>query len=380
MGEIYAEEGILQDPAVFSNLIVAWYYLHGRKDLPWQQNPTPYRVWISEIMLQQTQVATVIPYYERFMQRFPQLSDLAEAAPDEVLHYWSGLGYYARARNLHRAAQHIIQAHAGQFPETLEALMALPGIGRSTAGAILSLALNHPQPILDGNVKRVLARCFAVPGWSGESQVLKQLWVLTERLTPSSETKAYNQAMMDIGATLCLRTKPRCDSCPVQALCQAYQQGDATAYPEPKPRKKLPKRSVVMLLVYDVQNQVLLEARPEKGIWGGLWGLPEFSDKQAAEMTVSAWFGDRHREFTWWDVRRHTFSHFHLLITPLVVELTNQTVSVMDGSNRVWYNINRPDRRGLAAPVSRLIEALKETIKERGDEPHGGMRKTKKNG
>jgi A/G-specific adenine glycosylase len=368
---------MLQDPAVFSSQVVAWYHQHGRKDLPWQQSPTPYRVWISEIMLQQTQVATVIPYYERFLQRFPQLSALAEAEPDEVLHYWSGLGYYARARNLHRAAQLITQEHAGQFPETLDELTALPGVGRSTAGAILSLALNHAQPILDGNVKRVLARCFAVPGWPGASLVQKRLWSLTERLTPATETKAYNQAMMDIGATICLRTKPRCDYCPVQIVCQACQQGDATAYPEPKPRKKLPTRSLVMLLVYDAQNQVLLELRPEKGIWGGLWGLPEFSDRSSAEAAVSAWFGDRHRGLIWWDERRHTFSHFHLLITPLVVGLTNQITSIMDGSNRVWYNTNRPDKRGLAAPVSRLIEALKETIKEKGDEPHGGMRKTK---
>lgn len=367
---------MLQDPAEFSNLIVAWYYQHGRKDLPWQQNPTPYRVWISEIMLQQTQVATVIPYYERFMQRFPELSDLAEGSQDEVLHYWSGLGYYARARNLHRAAQLITQDHAGQLPATLDELTALPGVGRSTAGAILSLALNHSQPILDGNVKRVLARCFAVPGWSGVPKVQKRLWILTESLTLLSETRAYNQAMMDIGATICLRTKPRCDHCPVQACCKAYQQGDATAYPEPRPRKRLPTRSLVMLLVYDAHNQVLLEARSERGIWGGLWGLPEFSGREAAEAAVSAWFGDRHRGLIGWDEHRHTFSHFHLLITPLVVELTQPATSIMDGNNRVWYNTDKPDKRGLAAPVSRLINALKETMKERCNEPYGGMRKT----
>ncbi|TVT59982.1 MAG: A/G-specific adenine glycosylase [Sedimenticola thiotaurini] len=365
-----------KDPEAFSSKIIAWYHLHGRKALPWQQNPTPYRVWVSEIMLQQTQVATVIPYFQRFVQRFPGLPDLAKAEQDEVLHYWSGLGYYSRARNLHKAAQQIMQSAAGQFPETVDALMALPGIGRSTAGAILSLALNQPQPILDGNVKRVLARCHAVTGWTGTAAVQKQLWFLTEQLTPRQETKAYNQAMMDIGATICLRSKPHCDRCPVMTLCQAHAQGDPTAYPQPKPRKKLPTRSVVMLLAYDQQGQVLLEVRPDNGIWGGLWGFPEFDDPETAAATAATWFGDHQRAAVWWDERRHTFSHFHLLITPLVVKLTQPVASVMDGNSRVWYNTDKPDRRGLAAPVSQLIEALRELLRGEGNEPYGGMCKT----
>ncbi len=367
-------------PHTFAQQIIAWYHLHGRKDLPWQQNPTPYRVWVSEIMLQQTQVATVIPYFERFMERYPDLDDLARAAQDEVLHYWSGLGYYARARNLHKSAQQIKATGQCQLPDTLEELMALPGIGRSTAGAVLSLALNQPEPILDGNVKRVLARCYAVAGWPGKAAVLKQLWSLSEQLTPLEETKAYNQAMMDIGATLCLRSKPRCHECPVADRCQAHQQGEATAYPHPKPRKPLPTRSVVMLVAYDRRGQILLESRPDKGIWGGLWGFPEFADRQAAERAVATLLGDPQGVVTWWDEQRHSFSHYHLLITPMVVQLSRSVTSVMDGNSRVWYNTDKPDRRGLAAPVSRLIDALKQSLRGEGNDPHGGVRKTEKDG
>lgn len=363
-----------QAPKQFSKRIIAWYQDHGRKDLPWQHEPTPYRVWVSEIMLQQTQVGTVIPYYERFMQRFPELSHLADASLDEVLHHWSGLGYYARARNLHRAARHIRDELGGQFPVTLAALMALPGIGRSTAGAILSLALGEPCPILDGNVKRVLARCFAVPGWPGKSAVLKQLWSLSETLTPPNRTRAYNQAMMDLGATICRRSSPLCDRCPLERQCQAKAEGQPTAYPHARPRARLPSRQVVMLLLHDGQGRVLLEARPPDGIWGGLWGLPEYPDRPAAESGLAELFGDRWQEISAWPERRHTFSHFHLLITPLVVKLNGRPEWVMDGSRRVWYNTDKPDQRGLAAPVSRLIEELIQSLEERVDEPYGGVR------
>ncbi|PLX62153.1 A/G-specific adenine glycosylase [Sedimenticola selenatireducens] len=363
-----------QDPKEFSEQIIAWYKRHGRKDLPWQQNPTPYRVWISEIMLQQTQVGTVIPYYERFMQRFPELQQLAEASLDEVLHHWSGLGYYARARNLHRAAKCILDEHAGLFPVTQAALMDLPGIGRSTAGAILSLALEQPSPILDGNVKRVLARCFAVPGWPGKGAVLKRLWSLSEELTPSHHTRAYNQAMMDLGATVCRRSRPRCDACPLMQQCRARAEGDPTAYPHSRPRARLPSRKVVMLLVHDGRGRVLLESRPQSGIWGGLWGLPEYADRQAAEEGLAVWFGDNYQEIAVWPERRHSFSHFHLLITPVVIKLAGRQEWVMDGSSRVWYNTDKPDQRGVAAPVSRLIEELIQRLEERADEPYGGLR------
>ena len=363
-----------QDPGQFSERIVTWYRRHGRKDLPWQQNPTPYRVWISEIMLQQTQVSTVIPYYERFMQRFPELQQLAEASLDEVLHHWSGLGYYARARNLHRAARCIQEEQAGRFPVTLAALMELPGIGRSTAGAILSLALGEPHPILDGNVKRVLARCFAVPGWPGKSVVLKRLWALSEELTPGQQARAYNQAMMDLGATLCRRSSPLCDACPLMQQCRARSEGEPTAYPQSRPRVSLPSRQVTMLLVHDGRGRVLLESRPQSGIWGGLWGLPEYTDRPAAEAGLAELFGDRWQDISAWPERRHTFSHFHLMITPLVVKLTGGQEWVMDGSSRVWYNTDKPDRRGLAAPVSRLLEELIQRLEERVDEPYGGVR------
>lgn len=363
-----------QDSEQFSKQIIAWYRQNGRKDLPWQQNPTPYRVWISEIMLQQTQVSTVIPYYERFMQRFPDLPQLAEASLDEVLHHWSGLGYYARARNLHRAARHIQDELAGRFPVTLTALMELPGIGRSTAGAILSLALGEPFPILDGNVKRVLARCFAVPGWPGKTAVLKQLWQLSEALTPARQAGAYNQAMMDLGATLCRRTNPLCDACPLAQQCQAKAAGQPTAYPHAKPRARLPTRRVVMLLAHDGQGRVLLELRPQNGIWGGLWGLPEYPDRQAAEAGLAELFGEHWQALSVWPERRHTFSHFYLLMTPLEVRLAGCPEWVMDGSSRVWYNTDKPDQRGLAAPVSRLLEELKQSLEERADESYGGVR------
>lgn len=363
-----------QDPEQFSARIIAWYRQYGRKDLPWQQNPTPYRVWVSEIMLQQTQVSTVIPYYERFMQSFPELLQLAEASLDEVLHHWSGLGYYARARNLHRAAQQIQSQLAGQFPTTVEGLMELPGIGRSTAGAILSLALGEPSPILDGNVKRVLARYFAVPGWPGKAAVLKRLWQLSETLTPSHQTGAYNQAMMDLGATLCRRSRPLCASCPLGQQCQARAEGQPDAYPHRKPRASLPTRRVVMLVIHDGQGRVLLELRPQTGIWGGLWGLPEYPDRQAAEAGLVELFGDGWSAITAWPERRQTFSHFHLHMTPLVVQLAGCSEWVMDGTSRVWYNTDKPDQRGLAAPVSRLLEELHQRLEERVDESYGGVR------
>ena len=217
--------------------MIAWFAQHGRKDLPWQQDPTPYRVWVSEIMLQQTQVRTVIPYYQRFMQAFPDLRALAAAPLDQVLHHWSGLGYYARARNLHRAAQRIRDDHAGRFPEDIEVVMRLPGIGRSTAGAVLSLACGQRHAILDGNVKRVLARFHAVEGWPGKTAVLEQLWALAEAATPQRDVAAYNQAMMDLGATLCRRGTPECPSCPLQSDCRACKLGRQSEFPAPRPRR-----------------------------------------------------------------------------------------------------------------------------------------------
>ena len=344
--------------ADFAQRVLRWFDRHGRRHLPWQRDVTAYRVWVSEIMLQQTQVATVIPYFERFMQRFPTVEALAAAPLDEVLHRWSGLGYYARARNLHRAAQHVCEHHGGVFPGDLARLQALPGIGRSTAGAILSLAGGQRATILDGNVKRVLARCFGIEGWPGSSAVLKRLWQRAETLTPGERVDHYNQAMMDLGATVCTRGRPACEACPLAEGCVARATGRQQELPGRRPRKTLPQRAVRMLLVRDASGALLLERRPPAGIWGGLWGLPEIDSdadplgwchetlQQGAEIT-------RHLE-----TRRHTFSHFHLDIEPVELLLTGPGCGVLEASDRVWYNLERPQDVGLAAPVARLIDEI----------------------
>jgi A/G-specific adenine glycosylase len=349
---------VAKNQTPFAAAILAWFDRHGRKDLPWQQQPTPYRVWVSEIMLQQTQVKTVIPYYQRFMQAFPDLRALAAAPLDQVLHHWSGLGYYARARNLHRAAQRIRDDHAGQFPEDIEVVMRLPGIGRSTAGAILSLACGQRHAILDGNVKRVLARFHAVEGWPGKTAVLEQLWTLAEAATPPRDVAAYNQAMMDLGATLCRRGTPECPRCPLQSGCRACQRGRQGEFPAPRPRRDLPARSVHMLLLSGSDGAVYLERRPASGIWGGLWSFPEF-DTEAALLD---WCDQRNiplpEQLETWQALRHTFSHFHLDITPCRLQLKNPGFSVMEGGGAVWYNTGQSEALGLAAPVQRLLAQL----------------------
>src|SRR5690606_34704110 len=263
------EETVQVTPKQFQRAVLGWYDQHGRKDLPWQQQITPYRVWVSEIMLQQTQVSTVIPYFERFMHRFPDVQALARAPVDDVLHHWTGLGYYARARNLHKAAQKVAQEFAGEFPADIDALTSLPGVGRSTAGAIASLAMNLRAPILDGNVKRVLARFYAIDGYPGERAVEQQLWHHAENLTPHTRLREYTQVMMDLGATLCTRSKPRCDDCPLQKSCRAFADNSMHLYPGRKAKKALPTRRTWMLLLEDAEGRVLLEQRPPAGLWGG---------------------------------------------------------------------------------------------------------------
>lgn len=351
-------------PAAFSRSVLAWFERSGRKDLPWQQQPTAYRVWISEIMLQQTQVATVIPYYQRFLQRFPDVMALAEGSLDEVLHHWSGLGYYARGRNLHRAACLIRDEHGGQFPQDMQQVQALPGIGRSTAAAILSLAYDQPLAILDGNVKRVLARCFAVTGWPGKAVVQRQLWELAECYTPKQRVADYNQAMMDLGSLVCTRSQPACAGCPLMTVCRAYSQGRQKDYPEPKPRKALPVRTIQMLMLRNQQGDLLLERRPPAGIWGGLWGLPECSLNEAPEQWCRERLGLAGEVRHTWSLRRHTFSHFHLDIMPVEI-CTQPADAIMDGDSRLWYNLDHPDARGLAAPVLRLITELQ--LRDRGE-------------
>ncbi|HET9692823.1 MAG TPA: A/G-specific adenine glycosylase, partial [Steroidobacteraceae bacterium] len=303
--------------AEFAPALLHWYEREGRKDLPWQRNRTPYRVWISEIMLQQTQVATVAGYYERFVARFPDVRQLAAAPLDEVLHLWSGLGYYARARNLHRAAQAIVQRHGGEFPATLEAVLALPGIGRSTAGAILALARGERHAILDGNVKRVLARYFAVEGYPGDPAVAKQLWALAEACTPADRADAYTQGIMDLGATICTRANPACLLCPVHAGCVARATNRQHALPASRPHRLRPRREAWLVLARR-GSKMLLEKRPPTGVWGGLWGFPEFPTRAHALQWCSEHLASPSGARTG-DALHHAFSHFDYEMKPILV-------------------------------------------------------------
>ncbi|HSN18968.1 MAG TPA: A/G-specific adenine glycosylase [Gammaproteobacteria bacterium] len=345
----------MRPEAVFAARLLRWFVRHGRHDLPWQKRRTPYRVWISEIMLQQTQVATVIPYYRRFMARFPTVGALAAAPVDEVLHLWTGLGYYARARNLHKAAQLIRDRHGGRFPRAMEAVQALPGIGRSTAGAILAISAGQRHPILDGNVKRVLTRHGAVPGWPGDPHVEARLWELAEGYTPKSRAAEYTQAIMDLGATLCTRSKPRCGECPVAADCMARRLGKQPEFPSPKPRKAMPVKRTRMLLLL-AEGSVFLERRPPAGIWGGLWGFPEVAAGADARAWCRTRFGAAPRRVRELVPLRHTFSHFHLDIEPVEVQLAG-TGAVQEGENR-WHPLGEPVRVGLAAPVKKWLDGL----------------------
>lgn len=338
----------------FASQVLTWYHQFGRKTLPWQQEKTPYKVWLSEVMLQQTQVATVIPYFERFMTQFPTVAELSAAPIDHVLHLWTGLGYYARARNLHKAACQVMSEHQGQFPERFEQVVALPGVGRSTAGAILSLSLGQHHPILDGNVKRVLARYYAVAGWPGQREVESKLWALSETVTPKKEVAAFNQAMMDLGAMVCTRSRPKCELCPLNDGCIAYAQHNWQDYPGKKPKKDLPIREAWLLLMKQ-DDRVLLEKRPSLGIWGGLYSFPQFSDRTEMEQ----WLSQRGIKATPQQLNsfKHTFSHFHLQIIPVMIELTTMT-ALMEESVTLWYNLAQPQSVGLAAPVQRILNEL----------------------
>ncbi|MFB1489076.1 MULTISPECIES: A/G-specific adenine glycosylase [unclassified Thiocapsa] len=340
----------------FGEAVLGWFDRHGRKDLPWQRDPTPYRVWVSEIMLQQTQVAVVIPYFERFVAQFPTVAELAEAPEDRLMALWSGLGYYARARNLHRAAGLIRDLHGGVFPVTIEPLLALPGIGRSTAGAVLSLALDQPHPILDGNVKRVLARAFGVEGWPGQSAVLKRLWTLAEQLTPPSRVGAYNQGMMDLGATLCTRRAPACERCPVSERCVARRSGRQAELPTPRPRRSSPQRETLMLLLVDPDGEILLERRPKSGIWGGLWSLPEIAPGADPRDWCLARLGVPPARVEMIGARRHTFSHFHLDIRIALVQLEVTPSRVADDADRRWLNLADLAALGTPAPVKGILD------------------------
>ena len=350
-------------PEQFSAAVLDWYDRHGRKDLPWQQGITPYRVWVSEIMLQQTQVSTVLGYFDRFMAALPSVQALAEAPEDEVLHLWTGLGYYTRARNLQKTAQIVMAEHGGEFPRDVEALTALPGIGRSTAGAIASLSMGLRAPILDGNVKRVLARYVAQEGYPGEPKVAKQLWAVAERFTPQARVNNYTQAMMDLGATLCTRSKPSCLLCPLRQGCQAHLLGLEIRYPIAKPRKALPQKRTLMPIFASSSGEVLLYRRPSSGLWGGLWSLPELDDLQGLEPLASRHtleLGSRQQL----DRLTHTFSHFQLAIEPWLIRVEAAPGNVAE-ADWLWYNLATPPRLGLAAPVKKLLKRAADALNAR---------------
>ncbi len=333
--------------------LLQWFAEHGRHNLPWQSDKTAYRVWVSEIMLQQTQVLTVIPFYERFMARFPNVETLADSDLDDVLHHWTGLGYYARARNLHRCAQIVKERHRGEFPLGVDALASLPGIGRSTAGAIAAIAQGQPAAILDGNVKRVLARYFAIAGWPGKSAVAKALWQVAEAQTPALNAGTYAQAIMDLGATVCTRRNPACDRCPLQLGCRAHATAAVHEYPGKKPKRDQPLRQTTMLMVTSPAGEILLEQRPPTGIWGGLWSLPEATEEPAGWCARE--LGATVASVEPMPSLRHTFTHFHLDITPLRVTLAQHPAAIMDGARRLWYNPAAPARIGMPAAVLKLL-------------------------
>jgi A/G-specific adenine glycosylase len=341
----------------FAACLIVWHERHGRHDLPWQHGRTAYRVWVSEIMLQQTQVATVIPYYERFMHRFPDIGTLAAAPVDEVLHLWSGLGYYARARNLHRAAVCITGEHGGRFPQDFEAVAGLPGIGRSTAGAILALSRGERFPILDGNVRRVLSRHFGVEGSPSDRAIQQRLWDLSDDCTPAKHVDTYTQAVMDLGATVCVRRNPSCATCPVAATCVAHRSGRQHELPSPKPARVRRLRQVFMLAAVREDGDVLLERRPESGIWGGLWCLPEFaSATEAAEYALRSLPGASTRPIPLAPVE-HAFTHFDLVITPLLAHCADSAEKAPSAQTQ-WYRARTPAKVGLPAPIRLLLETL----------------------
>jgi A/G-specific adenine glycosylase len=348
-------------PADFSTRILTWFDNHGRHDLPWQKNITPYRVWVSEIMLQQTQVKTVIPYFERFTEAFPDVSALAAAPEDKVLHLWTGLGYYARAHNLHKAAKQVADDLDGQFPGDLEGLCNLPGIGRSTAGAILSIAFDQRASILEGNVKRVLARYHRVEGWPGQSAVHKRLWEIADGYTPDERCADYTQAMMDLGATLCTRSAPACDDCPLAVGCEGKAAGDQQDFPGKKPRKALPVKNTCFLVARNGDGEVWLEKRPASGIFFNDTATTEiYTPEEGRLRSLDLW----NSEPTGAEVRegfRHTFSHYHLDITPVLVQLDTTPQAVMEAAGQLWYNLREPPQIGLAAPVAGLLEELAST-------------------
>ena len=366
----------MTDNPTVATTLLAWAQKHGRHDLPWQLEVNAYRVWVSEIMLQQTQVATVIPYFERFMRAFPDVASLAGAPLDDVLALWSGLGYYARARNLHKAAAIVRDKYGGRLPADREALESLPGIGRSTAAAILALAHHQRHAILDGNVKRVLARYHAVPGWPGETRVARQLWALAEAHTPDAEVAAYTQAIMDLGAMVCTRSRPACDTCPLNEGCLAYRTGTVTDYPGSRPRRAQPKREAIYAVVVNDMAEVLLVKRPPAGIWGGLWCLPEWDNEHSCHHWLADHWPSAAATPQWLETIEHTFTHFRLQLKPLRLDVGKDQCTVSDAGEHDWYSIEAALALGLPAPVRVLLEKLQIAEEDRFNDTHSALRKT----
>lgn len=344
----------------FANRLIAWQKIHGRHDLPWQNTTDPYAIWVSEIMLQQTQVTAVIGYYRKFMQRFPTIAALACAEQDEVLQYWSGLGYYSRARNLHNAANQIIDMHHGAFPQDFDSIQDLPGIGRSTAAAIASFAFNQVQTILDGNVKRVLARHFLVEGWPGSPKVENQLWLLAEQLLPEQDMVAYTQGLMDLGATLCTRTRPQCYACPVAQTCKAYAENRVKDLPTPKPRKATPEKHTIMLILRR-GDEIMLEKRPATGIWGGLWSFPEIEVGSDLEALVSTRLGMEVEAEKPLAKLSHAFTHFKLHIQPQPLRVLKMQNKVQE-SGQIWLSIDDAIGAAIPTPVRKLLLNMKKPV------------------
>jgi A/G-specific adenine glycosylase len=355
------------DDGGFARCVVEWQRCFGRHDLPWQGTRDPYRIWLSEIMLQQTQVATVIPYFRRFTDRFADVAALAAAAEDEVLSLWSGLGYYARARNLHRAARDIVSRHHGEFPRRFEDIVALPGVGASTAGAIAVFAFGQSHPILDGNVKRVLARCFGVEGFPGEAGVAKALWALSERLLPPGDTEAYTQGLMDLGAGVCTRTRPQCSRCPLVGRCVAHRTGRIADLPGPRPRRILPRRRATLLVLLH-EGDVLLEKRAATGIWGGLWSFPEVTDAQAVARECLARFGVDVATVQPLPAVEHGFTHYQLTIDPLRCEVARRSPGA-DAPGRAWLPLAEAMTGAIPAPVRVILGRLASVGLQQAGEP-----------
>ncbi len=332
----------------FSQQIIHWQKKHGRSNLPWQSNPNPYRVWVSEIMLQQTQVSTVIDYYQRFMSQYPTIKALAHASEEDILTLWSGLGYYSRARNLHKTAQIINHELDGIFPKKRDELTALPGIGRSTAAAILALSSEQREAILDGNVKRVLCRFHAITSWSGHAATLNELWQLAEAHLPKKQLRSYTQGLMDLGSSLCSRGSPHCKACPLNTHCQAFLKDLCDKIPTPRPKKDRPKKQTSLLILFNSKQEILLIKRPPTGIWGSLWSLPEI-DKAATSYNKQPY-----QILTTGKKIKHQFSHFQLTMQPIYAKL-QATSKIMERPDQGWYNIKKATKLALATPIKKIL-------------------------